>query len=123
MKWGLNVSNDQVVDEIRALEEKLLSDSARKDEIFLEQVFAKDCVEFGASGKVYKRSEIIKSLLATKNSSQKARIVDFTARSLGQDHVMATYRINAQNSSIRSSIWRRDQKNWQLMFHQGTHTE
>ncbi len=39
---------------------------------------------------------------------------------LGDGVVLATYRITAPATSIRSSVWIRREDAWQVRFHQGT---
>ena len=56
-----------------------------------------------------------------------ATISDFKALSLARETVLVTYRITRQalphepqNQSLRSSIWQRIDRRWQLVFHQAT---
>ncbi|NLU42649.1 MAG: DUF4440 domain-containing protein [Firmicutes bacterium] len=55
------------------------------------------------------------------------RATDFEARQIGPDVVLLTYRAAVRDRdmgrttwTLRSSLWRRRDDEWQLVFHQGT---
>jgi hypothetical protein len=103
-------------DEIRTLEESLLTRAIRSSAARLDALISDDFVEFGSSGRVYNKSEIIATL--TQDPDLPATtLVDFRVLVLGQDAVLATYR---SGRSLRSSIWRRENDTWRVLFHQGT---
>jgi len=84
---------------------------------------ADDFVEFGLSGKVWSKPEII---AAMAEWSPIDRIVEsFTVRELSPNVCVVTYKVirtDRQHNpyALRSSIWRNDGKTWQIVFHQGT---
>jgi hypothetical protein len=84
-------------------------------------LLADEFVEFGASGKVWTKPEIV---TAMANSQPIERtFVDFTVRELTPSFCLVTYRVTDANprcSSLRSSVWRCDGESWQMLFHQGT---
>ena len=87
-----------------------------------------DCfIEFGSSGKVWDKSSIVDSMRREK-LDQQITVDDFAARELAPDVVLVTYvsKKVAEDqlaiSTLRSSIWKRLDGKWQMIFHQGTMT-
>jgi hypothetical protein len=87
---------------------------------------AEDFVEFGASGKVWSKAEII---AAMSQWAPIQRIVeDFAVRELGASVCLVTYKVigvdrHPSPFSLRSSIWRNNGEAWQIVFHQGTNVK
>ena len=81
----------------------------------VRSLIADDFVEFGASGKVWSKAEIVSALPEWPASERK--LESFSVRELSASVCLVTYRIG---SSLRSSIWRRAAEGWQMIFHQGT---
>lgn len=88
-------------------------------------LLAEGFVEFGSSGRVYSRDEIIEAL--RHESPMQRSLTHFKTLVLAPDVVLVTYRAVRQSghvtppeSSLRSSIWQRIDGRWQMMFHQGT---
>jgi len=101
------------------LERRLLAPAVRRDRAALTTLLHEDFCEFGASGRVYDREQIIAALLAADDSSAEAS--HFEATRLGPDAVLLTYRTDAP--SLRSSVWLRGEDGaWRLLHHQGTPT-
>jgi hypothetical protein len=89
----------------------------------MERVFADDFVEFGRSGRVYDRAEI----LAHSRTPIDAvlPLPDYRVRPLSEDIVQITYNSQVTYDGVvryarRSSIWQRTATGWRLRFHQGT---
>jgi hypothetical protein len=86
-------------------------------------LIAEEFIEFGASGKIWTKAEIIAAMAEWEPID---RIVeDFTVRQLSADICLVTYKVRGADRqpsrcSLRSSIWRNNGKRWQLIFHQGT---
>jgi len=110
---------------ILRLEERLLEPAVRLDESILDDLLADDFVEFGASGGVWNKIEVIAGL---RHELHLARhITDFALKVLADDVALATYRCHATSAehkvasvTLRSSIWHKRLERWQLVFHQGT---
>jgi|SRR5471032_802577 len=110
---------------IHELEQRLLQQEIRLDATSLNALLADDFVEFGARGQVWKKADIIADL---QNETFAKRVIrNFETRELADGVVLATYVCSSDASntetgsiSLRSSIWRRHQDNWQMAFHQGT---
>jgi hypothetical protein len=108
---------------LRALEESLLRPEVRKS-AQLVALLAVDFVEFGSSGEVYSRADLVGLLQAESPSVQTTS--DFRLARLGPDAALLTYRIHRHGEppvhTLRSSIWRRERGAWRMVFHQGTRT-
>ena len=110
------------IEEIQKLEEALWRSETRFDLDFQERVFAPDFFEFGRSGRIYSREEMI----STEILAIQARLplLNFKVRVLDETTVQTTYISEVQYAEIeranRSSIWSKTMHGWQLRFHQGT---
>jgi hypothetical protein len=112
-------------DEIRRLEEQLLSEPVRRSEARLMDLLAPDFVEFGASGQIWDRVSVIGAL--THAQPARYKLLSFRAHFLTADVAHATYELQRFGNagaptahSLRSSIWVRKEQRWRLTFHQGT---
>jgi hypothetical protein len=79
---------------LRALEERLLDPAVRHSADKLSQLLADDFVEFGRSGTVYNKTQIISALASEPavSASPVAEISDFATRTLSTDTMLLTYR-------------------------------
>jgi hypothetical protein len=102
-------------DEIRELEARLLKPEIRASADALDRLVSDQFVEFGGSGRVYLKRDVIAQMLAQPNVS--VSVADFQVLALSPDVALATYRTG---KSLRSSIWRREGECWRIVFHQGT---
>jgi len=112
---------DNLHNVIQQLELSLLEPATRRSVNYLNKYIADEFIEFGASGKTYNKHDIIESLPFEKE--RKFNVVDFSVKMLSQDVVLATYKIIGDSitlASLRSSIWKRVDNKWQMVFHQGT---
>ena len=107
---------------IYELEIELLKPAARKSVERLDQLISDEFIEFGSSGKVYSKQDILQTLPYEKE--QAIEINNFKTAELSEDVVLATYRATIDGvPSLRSSIWKRVSSNWKMIFHQGTITQ
>ena len=101
------------------LEQHLLSQAVRQNAAEISRLIADDFVEFGASGKTWTKADVVDHL--PDESFIQRTISQFTARPLSEQIVQVTYQCHTAASIIlRSSIWRRQNGQWQMIFHQGT---
>jgi hypothetical protein len=112
-------------DELRQLEERLLTTSVRNNRELVASLLAEDFVEFGSSGRVFDKRLIIGSI--TDEQPTERSISDFAVKSLSADVALVTYHVHRTDSSghfcsLRSSIWQRSSTCWVMRFHQGTQT-
>jgi len=108
---------------LRRLEEDLWREATRFDATLMEKVFAPDFVEFGRSGRVYQRADILR--VPRQRLEARLPLPDFRARLLAQDVAQVTYNSAVTYDGVvehgrRSSIWTRAEGGWVLRFHQGT---
>ena len=84
---------------LRALEERLLDPVVRHSLDMLSQLLADDFVEFGRSGKVYNKEQIISRLPREPpaDASPVAEIANFAARPLAPDAMLLTYSRDAES--------------------------
>ena len=103
----------------------MTQEEVRRSPDELKQLLADDFREFGGSGRVFDKQQIIAGL-QTQAPCQ-LWLEDFQATPLAPDVVLVTYRGNCKladsegvTRSLRSSIWKRRKGIWQVVFHQGT---
>jgi hypothetical protein len=86
----------------------------------LEALLANEFRELGCSGCEHSRQDVLAAY--DFGSPRECEISDFRVLSLGVGLVLATYRTlePGERRALRSSIWRRSQGRWRLVFHQGT---
>ena len=111
--------------EIRRLEEALLRPEIRTSSAELSRLLGEDFIEFGSSGRVYGRAQVIEALQAA--SSDRITLESFRLQELGEHAVLARYVAVRHDGSgleltrsLRSSIWKREEGQWRIVFHQGT---
>lgn len=112
---------DQV--ELRELEESLWRGETRFDRGYMDRVLHPDFAEFGRSGRVYSRAEI----LDTPASDIDARLPlpEYAAHLVAADVALVTYVGEVRDGDVvlranRASLWLRHDGRWRLRFHQGT---
>jgi ribonuclease HI len=105
--------------EVIALERALLRPDRRADREFLEAVLHPEFSEFGASGRHWRRAELIEALLA-EDGFDPPEPTELAAQRLAADAILLTYRTPAAR---RSSVWLRVAGRWRLRFHQGTRVD
>lgn len=116
--------------EIRTLEEALHRPEVRRSRDAVEGLLAPEFVEFGASGTVYRRAEII-DLLVQEDEDDEAELHsdDYRLTAISPEAMLLTYRTcrieadGSQRHALRSSIWKWNGASWQMLFHQGTITK
>ncbi|MEH2464538.1 nuclear transport factor 2 family protein [Nostoc sp.] len=108
-------------------EERLLQSDVRKSAKDIMDLLAEEFIEFGSSGRVFDKQQIINSLQNELIESLTHRaITEFKTLVLTTGVVLVTYRIVRHISgeqpvhSLRSSIWKLNNDRWKMIFHQGT---
>jgi hypothetical protein len=121
--------DDVILAYVQTCEEALLDPEVRRDGERLAELISDDFVEFGSSGRVWSREQIIE-LLATE-VYQRPTVEDLACAWLGDGVVLVTYRTVRTDSEsspnqagkatvLRSSIWVMEGDDWRIRFHQGT---
>ncbi len=108
---------------LKDLEMLLLKPDVRKSLKMLSKILADDFVEYGSSGKVYSKKEIINELQS--ETVHKLKLTGFKLRELGENHYLVTYKAvkeegGQKHYSLRCSIWIKIKDEYQMIFHQGT---
>ena len=109
---------------LRLLEEKLLQTSIRKNAEAISSMLSEEFREFGSSGRIFSRADVIRLLQAELPSS--ITMTGWHVRMLTGQIALATYRAIKRDpeglaiESLRSSIWVYQADRWQMLFNQGT---
>lgn len=90
----------------------------------MESLLAPDFLEFGASGRIHRRHDV----LSFEPASLDARLHGVEVRALGGDVWQVTYVSEVCSEggvglANRSSLWIRTRSGWKLSFHRGTPAE
>jgi hypothetical protein len=108
--------------ELRRLEEALWRPESRFDRAFMESVLAEDFLEFGSSGRVWSREEILD--MPTHELRATLPLPGLAITSIRTDVALVTYTSEVRGDRVhrsnRSSIWVQVGPSWRLRFHQGT---
>src|SRR5437660_10990424 len=109
--------------QLHELEERLSEPAVRRDPETVSALLADDFREFGSSGRIFNKQQILVAL--QEESPSQLALTDFQATALAPDVVLVTYqamqRRNQQQSivhSLRSYIWVFRNARWQMIFHQ-----
>jgi hypothetical protein len=101
------------------LEQSLHSPTIRANPEAVSALLAEDFREFGASGRIWTRNEIL-ALLAAE-SPYEITSHDFACQLLTPELALLTYITETpQRRVLRSSLWRLEDTTWRMVFHQGT---
>ena len=113
-----------VAETLRGLEASLLTNAVRKDAARVAAMLADEFCEFGSSGAVYSKAEMIASL--RDEEEVQIAMKEFVYREVGEGIALVTYRSEremedgAMIAALRSSLWVFRDGRWQMVFHQGT---
>ena len=104
-----------------ALEQKLAQVGAKLQAGDAASLIADEFLEFGASGMVWRKAELLDALAHWPAIERK--VENFHVTDLGSRCCLVTYRAvsaDQRSASLRSSIWKQKGSGWQIVFHQGT---
>lgn len=114
---------EQLLGTLQGLEESLLVPHVRKS-AQLTELLAEDFIEFGSSGRVYTRADLVDVLQEEQPVTQTTS--DFRVLLLAPNVALLTYRIHRHTDppvhTLRCSAWRMSDGRWQMVFHQATVT-
>jgi hypothetical protein len=111
-------------EKLQELEEQLLTSAARHHAAELSSLLADEFREFGSSGKVFSKAEIISELQS--ETSVPLSLKSFEAYAVSDHAFLVTFRAVKEipglppAESLRSSLWIYRDGRWQMLFHQGT---
>jgi hypothetical protein len=101
-----------------------LDPAIRSDPTETGKLLAEDFREFGSSGRIWSRSEILDTLAAEAPGRLEATDLEVTL--LTPQLALVTYRSTrladgaSPSQALRSSLWRLEAGHWRVFFHQGT---
>jgi len=118
-----------IAEALRRREEKLFEASVRENAEIVASMLTDEFQEFGSSGRVFSKDEIIAELQS--ESPPCITMQDFRAQLLSNEIALVTYRSQrvehdggiAESPAaefLRSSIWVLRDNQWKVLFHQGT---
>jgi hypothetical protein len=112
------------LDMFRGLEESLLDVEVRRSPARLSALIADDFLEFGASGQVYVKQDVLDASGQLPDVS--TPLSEFELLTATTELAVVTYRSTiraddgATHEALRSSVWVLRDGRWQIRFHQGT---
>jgi hypothetical protein len=119
---------DELTAQLQPLEESHLLIAVRSDRERLAALLHDTFTEIGSSGRTYTRADILDAL--PNESAAKRTLEGFQARQLASNIALTTYTTcrtdpttKQTHRARRSSIWKHESGQWQLIFHQGTPIE
>jgi hypothetical protein len=118
----MSAERDQV---LLMLEQRLAQIEAKLLPREAESLIVDEFVEIGASGRIWRKAEILRAL--KQWPAIERTLEDFRVTELGGSCCLVTYRSirieqesQQSRSTLRSSIWKQRGEGWQIVFHQGT---
>ena len=107
---------------LQQLEESLWRSKTRYDRKYMNSILSSRFFEFGRSGRIYNRDEI---LSAPKQKIQiRFPFKDFKVHTITNKIFLVTYISEVKYKKLevanRSSVWLKTAHGWKLQFHQGT---
>jgi hypothetical protein len=104
---------------IKLLELDLLKSSVRSSKVELDKLLADNFFEYGSSGQVHYKQDVLNTL-PTENI-RKFEVDDLKVQELSDTVILVTYKtVEKGITCLRSSIWKKHNTRWQMIFHQGT---
>ena len=122
------MQSDIIKQQLVELEQLLVQPATRLSAELLNHYLADDFHEIAASGRYFAKADVLERL--PTETPPVINQQDFTCKVLADGLAQLTYRATIQRAendviaySMRSSIYRFDGENWQMIFHQGTACE
>lgn len=122
------MESDMLLATLRALEVALHQLGVRSDRARLDQLLHPRFREFGRSGRIYTKAEILAEF-SQHLQTHRVWSQDFQLEPLTEGLALLTYKSAHINSAgklerhaNRASLWQLTEVGWQMLFHQGTPT-
>jgi hypothetical protein len=123
------VDTDSLLQHLHELEVALHQPELRRDPARLDELLHESFTEFGRSGRSYKRADILE-FLRLEVTANPVWSQEFTVAEIAEGIALLTYKsayVDADGElcrhTLRSSLWQRTARGWQMRFHQGTPTD
>jgi hypothetical protein len=118
-----------LLETLRSLEMALHQPEVRRDRGRLMALLHARYREFGRSGRIYDRPQILEEF-SGQPQTYKVWSQEYRVESLGESVALLTYKSahigdggSLERHANRSSLWLHTENGWQMLFHQGTPTE
>lgn len=114
----------KLLNTLMELEKSLHTTSVRRSKEKLNELLHNEFEEFWASGRTYNKCQMIEAL--TTETHCKIQATDFELSMLSKDIAKLEYKTtsilpnNVTRTTLRTSIWKQEQDQWKMIFHQGT---
>lgn len=108
------------------LEQELHSSLTRSNYARLNELLSDDFYEFGSSGNIWSKNDILTRLPAENKNAPQIESRDFSLRKISTDTFFVTYISfrtidgKEERTALRSSLWKNSGSGWRMFFHQGT---
>ena len=129
LHFKLQMTTDELLQHLKALELALHQPAVRRDAARMDELLHESFTEFGRSGQSYNRGDIVE-MLQHKVPAGPVWAQDFSVAEIADGIALLTYRSayveetgELRRHALRTSLWQRTQRGWQMRFHQGTPTE
>lgn len=123
------MDTDSLLQHLHELEVALHQPELRRDPARLDELLHESFTEFGRSGRSYKRADILE-FLRLEVTANPVWSQEFTVAEIAEGIALLTYKsayVDADGElcrhTLRSSLWQRTARGWQMRFHQGTPTD
>lgn len=118
---GAHGDEDRQLEEVRALELRLLDPAVRRDRAQAARLLHPAFAEIGASGRIWDATSVLRAL--AEEPGEAAVVADLSVERLAPGVALATYRAEQPGTgraTLRASVWVCDAQGWRVRFHQGT---
>lgn len=119
------ITMNEIEKTIYELESSLLQPEVRSSLAKLNELLADDFMEFGSSGLMYNKQNVLERLPSNTDKITYT-IENFEVKVLSESIIFATFKTDKVTNnedkiiSLRSSLWRKEGEIWKIFFHQGT---
>ncbi len=110
---------------IKNFEIELLDPKVRKNKKRLNDLLSDDFLEYASTGEIFTKKDILLNL--PKETKRTFNISNLKVKDISENIFLVTYKIkkfdidkNIKTLSIRSSIWKKDNNQFKMVFHQGS---
>ncbi len=116
---------DELSNTIYNLETALLKPEVRNSIEQLDNLLANDFREFGSSGLIYTKEDMLKRL-PSNTDKVVFTVSNFQVIPISENVALSTFKTERTTndiekiSSLRTSLWRNEEGVWKIFFHQGT---
>jgi len=102
---------------LEAFERELVCPDTRNDHARIAELLADDFEEYGSSGRVFRKSDVI----SAADFDTVYALSDFAFTDIAKGVTLVKYKsVVSGQPSLRSSIWVKASGAWQLLHHQAT---